>query len=315
MSAASSLTDVFPKGFVLTGGIPIRSQDLAASIVFIIAYFVLVPLAIWRVLNPASRTLLLLRPAIFVQTRIVTFVLRAVQSNGHYSTGLFVAEQILLLCGFLLICEPLVSLVKYHAFQGWVPTGQKGNAPSEWLLRIMKLALLVAIVLGIAAGSEISGAENNPSQAAQLKHCRWANTIIALAVVVLAVLLVLSTRLKETRPFRSTAYLVVVGALLVVPSAYKLALYASPPSSVSAGSKAAFYCLASLPEYVVTLLYLGVNLEAEFDLREGARKEKWDKQARKGEARGLYASGKETQGAGLSEVAQERGQWAEGAKL
>ncbi|GAA5919015.1 hypothetical protein JCM1841_002692 [Sporobolomyces salmonicolor] len=282
MSAASSLTDVFPKGFVLTGGIPIRSRDLAASVVFVIAYFVLVPLAIWRVLNPASRTCFS-------------------SSNGHYSTGLFVAEQILLLCGFLLICEPLVSLVKYHAFQGWVPTGQKGNAPFEWLLRIMKLALLVAIILGIAAGSEISGAENNPSQAAKLKHCRWANTVIALAIVVLAVLLVLSTHLKETRPFRSTAYLVVVGAVLIVPSAEKLALYASPPSSVSAGSKAAFYCLSSLSEYLITLLYLGVNLEAEFDIREGAREEKWDKQARKGEALGLSASEKETQGAGLSE--------------
>ncbi|GAA5888618.1 hypothetical protein JCM5296_001091 [Sporobolomyces johnsonii] len=312
MSAALSLTDVFPQGFALTGGIPVKSQDLAASIVFIIAYFVLIPLAVWRVLNPASRTLLLIRPVIFLQTRIVTFILRAVQSNGHYSTGLFIAEQILLLCGFLLICEPLVALVKYHTFQGWVPTGQKGQAPFEWLLRFMKLALLVAIILGIVTGSEVSSAETDPSDANTLRQCRWANTIIALVVIVLAMALVLFVHVKETIPLRSTAYLLVVGALLIIPSAYKLAIYASPPSPVSAGSKAVFYCLFSLPELVVTLLYLGVNLEAEFDVREGARKEKWDKQARKGATGGLYVSEKEVQGVGMSDVGQGD---EEGAKL
>ncbi|GAA5876007.1 hypothetical protein JCM1840_006244 [Sporobolomyces johnsonii] len=322
MSAALSLTDVFPKGFALTGGIPVKSQDLAASIVFIIAYFVLTPLAIWRVLNPASRTLLLIRPVIFLQARIVTFILRAVQANGHYSTGLFIAEQILLLCGFLLICEPLVALVKYHTFQGWVPTGQRGQAPFEWLLRFMRLALLVAIILGIVTGSEVSSAETDPSDANTLRQCRWANTIIALVVIVLAMALVLFVHVKKTIPLRSTAYLLVVGALLfkpdlisspqIIPSAYKLAIYAAPPSPVSAGSKAVFYCLFSLPEFVVTLLYLGVNLEVEFDVREGARKEKWDKDARKGGAVGLYVSEKEVQGVGMGEIGQGD---EEGAKL
>ncbi|KAG8694871.1 hypothetical protein FRC11_001903, partial [Ceratobasidium sp. 423] len=77
----SSLPQI-PTGFSITGGIPIKSQDLAASIVFIILYVCLIPLAVWRLASRESRTTTMIRPAIFVLVRIATYIMRAVQSNG-----------------------------------------------------------------------------------------------------------------------------------------------------------------------------------------------------------------------------------------
>jgi hypothetical protein len=115
-----------PPSLAVTGGIPVKSQDLAASvyiylaqvdakrtedrlmttdprilhihttrsIVFTIAYFLLLPVAIWRQAIPASRCWTLIRPIIFIALRIGTFIIRAVQANGNYQIGFFVAEQV-----------------------------------------------------------------------------------------------------------------------------------------------------------------------------------------------------------------------------
>ena len=65
-----------------------------SSIVFAAAYFVLLPIAIWRLAIPASRCLTLIRPAVFIALRIGTFIIRGIQANGNYQIGLFVAEQV-----------------------------------------------------------------------------------------------------------------------------------------------------------------------------------------------------------------------------
>ncbi|GAA5966643.1 hypothetical protein JCM21900_001959, partial [Sporobolomyces salmonicolor] len=77
----------------------------------------------------------------------------------------------------------------------------------------------------------------------------------------------------------------------LIPCIYKLVIYAHPPSSLSTGSKAAFYVFFSLPEWLVTLAYFGINLEETFDVAEGTRKEKWEKAARKGKVQGEFVGG------------------------
>lgn len=109
-SVASSL----PEGFSLVGGIPVKSQDFAAcdfrvspllvanntdsrahrSIIFIVAFVLLIPLALWRIVRKSTRSTVLIRPCIVLVVRIATYAIRAVEANGNYAEGLFIAEQV-----------------------------------------------------------------------------------------------------------------------------------------------------------------------------------------------------------------------------
>lgn len=84
-----------------------RADALHASrsILFIIAYFLLVPLLVLRVGRKSSRTLVLIRPAIFVTIRIATYVIRAIQATGNEGEGLFVAEQVSLIDSSVQSCR------------------------------------------------------------------------------------------------------------------------------------------------------------------------------------------------------------------
>ena len=74
----------------ILGGIP-SHDDLAPSIVFTIAFALLLPVVIWRLVRPTTRSLVLIRPLIYILIRIVTFAIRADEANGDTSTGLFSA--------------------------------------------------------------------------------------------------------------------------------------------------------------------------------------------------------------------------------
>ncbi|GAA5831933.1 hypothetical protein JCM3766R1_000161 [Sporobolomyces carnicolor] len=292
MSDNSTSSDAFPAGFVLTGGIPTKSQDLAASILFTIAYAVLVPLVLLRVCRKSSRTLVLIRPAIFISIRIATYIVRAIQANGDESEGLFITEQIFLLCGFLLLLEPFSTLVKFNLYRDWIPEGKK-DALSRLLL-VVRLAIFAAIALGIYVGSSTSGAMTDPGLAETLRRCRWASAGIALAIVVVSLLLAIYAQITGVADLRRTAYLATLGTCLLVPSVYKLVLYEDPSHPFSAAGKAVFYILFGLPECLAALMLVSINLETTFDVREGTAKEKWNKRARKGKVVGPYSSPYET---------------------
>lgn len=130
----TSTSSGYPTSLALLGGIPVKSQDLAPyafcslalsfrvmpslinshvspnfvtcrSIIFALAYSLLLPVVIWRLVTPASRCLTLIRPAIFISIRIGTFIVRAIQSDGHYETGLFIADQVRLAIATVLPAE------------------------------------------------------------------------------------------------------------------------------------------------------------------------------------------------------------------
>lgn len=52
------------------------------SIIFIVGFFCLVPLAIFRLASKASRSTTLIRPAVFILVRIATYVVRVIQATG-----------------------------------------------------------------------------------------------------------------------------------------------------------------------------------------------------------------------------------------
>ncbi|GJN87543.1 hypothetical protein Rhopal_000497-T1 [Rhodotorula paludigena] len=287
-SVASSL----PKGFSLVGGIPLKSQDFAASIIFIVAFGLLIPLAFWRIIHKPTRSTVLIRPCVVLVARIATYAIRAVEANGNYAEGLFIAEQILLLLGLLPLCEPLISLLKFHVRRNWIPTPENVRDKSILgrVLWLLETALLVGIILGVVAGSKTSDAMSDPDELSSLKSYRYGISGLTLFVIVTAPIVAGFCTFQEGLPRQPLAFLVCCGAILLIPSIYKLDITLHPPSSFSASSKATFYCLSALPEWILVTVYLGVDLESLFAVKEGQWKERVAKKMRKGKWTGPYVA-------------------------
>ncbi|KAL8286988.1 hypothetical protein RQP46_003994 [Phenoliferia psychrophenolica] len=265
--STGAITSIFPSGLSLLGGIPTKNQDFAASIVFAVLYAALIPVAFLRVLRPDSRCMALLRPFFFVQIRLVTFIIRAIQAKGNYSTGLFIAEQVLLLAGFVFLCEPLVTLSYHHIARYLGPY----NPRTKWVFRgslVLQIALFGAIALAAAAGSQY-GDLSNPSTLNVVKACRDANAAICLAIVVIVQFTNIIAYLRiETMPLRQTFYLMAISNLLTITSVYKIVLYNITVNVIGRPDKIEFYLLAALPELVAVTLLLGLNVKKEFVISE-----------------------------------------------
>jgi len=277
----------------LLGGIPLKGQDLAASIVFAVAYCVLAGVCVWRLVSPATRCGLLVRPAIFIVARIGTFIIRAVMADGHNdSTGLYIAEQILLLCGFVLLCDPLMQLAAYHISRHAAPSAQRGGH-SPKIMVLLRLCLLTALILGIYAGSKMgsvigSGADSG-STLSTLKTCRDVNAILCLVVTVSVGLTVAFWQVSgHGLPVRPALVIITGAVLLSVCSGYRIFIYEKSPavSAISVSTKSGFYCLSALPEFLVTAIYVGFNVVELCDVREGVAKEKESKAMRKAHMQG-----------------------------
>ncbi|CAE6483003.1 hypothetical protein ACGC1H_003463 [Rhizoctonia solani] len=251
-----------PPGFSITGGIPTKSQDLAASVIFIIAYACLIPLTAWRLASKASRSRTLIRPAIFVLVRTATYVIRALQSNGNYSQTLFIVEQVLLLAGFPIICEALLSFLEYHITR--THTSPEQGQTTQRVCRLLKLALIAALVLGVIAGTQTSNAINDPSKASQIRTLRNANAALCLAIVLGIIVVVLIAQCHKNLPIQPTVLLVFMAGCLAVAGAYRLALIhtSSPPLAMS--TKVKFYVLLGLMEWAVTFSLFVVNARVVF---------------------------------------------------
>ncbi|KAF8704657.1 hypothetical protein RHS03_05876, partial [Rhizoctonia solani] len=262
----SSISQV-PSGFSITGGIPTKSQDLAASIIFTIAYACLVPFVAWRLASKASRTTTMIRPAIFVLVRTATYIMRAVQSNGDYSETLFIVEQVFLLAGFPIICDAILTLLEYHITR--THTSPKQGQTTQRVCRLLRLALLMSSVF------------NDPSKASQLRTLRNVNAALCLAIVLGVIVVVLVAQVHKDLPVNPTMLLVFMAGCLVIAGSYRLALIhsASPPFSIA--TKVKFYVLLALMEWLVTAALFSVNARVVFG--EDLAKEK-NKVAKEGRA-------------------------------
>jgi len=96
-----------------------------------------------------------------------------------------------------------------------------------------------------------------------------------------------------------------LSSLQLVPSVYRLVAYAEPAHLFSSAGKAIFYLFFCLPEILATLLYVAINLETTFDLKEGAAKDKWNTQAQKGKVAGSYGSEDELERDGNHEMSEK----------
>ncbi|KDN42470.1 hypothetical protein RSAG8_06787, partial [Rhizoctonia solani AG-8 WAC10335] len=257
----SSLPQI-PTGFSITGGIPTKSQDLAASIIFIIAYVCLIPLAAWRLASKESRSTTMIRPAIFALVRTATYIMRAVQSNGNYSETLFIVEQVFLLGGFPIICEAILSLLEYHITR--THTSPKQGQITQRVCRLLRLALVAALVIGIVAGTQMSSAITDPSKAPGLRALRNANAALCLAIVLGVIVVVLFAQFHKNLPGKPTMLLVFMAGCLVIAGAYRLALIHTTSPPLAQSTKVKFYVLLAWMEWMVTFALFVVNARVVF---------------------------------------------------
>ncbi|GAA6027802.1 hypothetical protein JCM8097_001725 [Rhodosporidiobolus ruineniae] len=280
-------------GLSLTGGVPLKSQDLAASIVFTVAFALLIPFAIWRVARRETRTWYLFGPSFVLGMRIATYIIRAVmavQDEGEGApVGLFIAEQILLLAGLIPLITPLVGLLRSHVRRHWIPVppAQAGKeqkhanrlaGEGRWL----QLAVLVALVLGCVAGAKAGDAMTDVGAANELKRYRYASIGLSIFVLGTSAIVNCVAYVRVDLPTFPTMYLNLMSGLILIPNIYKLVVALHPPSQLGAGTKTAFYLLSALPEWLAVALYYSLNLNSTFALRETSWKDRVKGMMRKG---------------------------------
>ncbi|KAF8597661.1 hypothetical protein BDV93DRAFT_527253 [Ceratobasidium sp. AG-I] len=249
-------------GLSITGGIPTKSQDLAPSIIFIIAYLCLTPLAIFRLARKESRSTTLIRPAIFILARIATYIVRAIQANGSYTETIFIVEQVLLLAGFPIICEALLSLLEYHITR--THTGPKEGLTTQKVVRLLRLALLAALIVGIIAGTQFSSAIGHPDKLNSLRTLRNINAILCLVIVLGVIVVTVIAQFHKNLPILPSILLIFMSGCLTVAGAYRLANIHTTSDPLAISTKAKFYILLSLTEWLVTVTLFAVNARVMF---------------------------------------------------
>ncbi|SGY37664.1 BQ5605_C003g01854 [Microbotryum silenes-dioicae] len=148
-------------------------------------------------------------------------------------------------------------------------------------VRLLKLALLIALILGIVAGSSIGGVEDGTGSLSSYKTERNTNVIITLAVVLLTIAVSVIAQAQQSLPMTATLHLIVCAALLALNAIFKLYTCLKPGDPFSTRTKVMFYALLSTPEWLVTLLYLVFNIQELHQLQDHARKVKEEKRMKK----------------------------------
>lgn len=261
----SSASDPLPSGYSILGGIPLANPDHVASIIFVVVFFIPLILTILRFVRPRTRTKALLRPVIFDVVRILTYILRYKQASGDYSTGLFIATQILFSLGLLFVGEPLLALLGEAASSGV----SKGSGGRSGLLRLfgtkqIRIMIVAAVAIGIYGGTQIEQAIKDPSKMSTIRTTRYVNSGLSIgacaAIVFNAVL--------NGLPAGPLTFVATVAGMELINSVYKLIIILHSPNPISIGTKVGFYILFSAPEYIAALMFPVFNLRLLFGLDE-----------------------------------------------
>ncbi|THH21167.1 hypothetical protein EW146_g353 [Bondarzewia mesenterica] len=219
--------------------------------------------------RPIRLFLVLLRLLIFQLARFVTFIMRILLAenytkvlNGQASIneGLIIGEQVLLGIGFLIPVFVLIRLAGYHSGRnkGEDVRGKK-KREATWILEI---ALIVAIIFGIVAGTNTSGALNNPSTAKEVKTDRIVSSAIALAVLAVLFLYCVFLAARPNFPRSTSLWIGLTSALLIVVPVYRLQnTIHHPLDASSTENKAKFYILQITVEWLVGASILSVNIK------------------------------------------------------
>ncbi|WVQ64801.1 uncharacterized protein L199_002970 [Kwoniella botswanensis] len=244
-----------------TGGFP-TSVDLAPSIVFLVIYVLAIPLLAWRWFRKSDRTLLLLRPTLFLLCRIGMLVIRAYMSKNSYGQGLLIAELILVSVGFLFLIEPVIGCWKLQIDSDMA----KEDRPS-WVKRLswaLKLILLAAILTAIVGSSMISDALKDQAKLDTVRQLRDASSILSFGTVVVAAIAAILTAFKFSLDRRGTIFILSAAGCLIVVAAYRMVQTFTSDHDAPVNSRVAFWVLQMVFELIAFGLILGISIPTWF---------------------------------------------------
>ncbi|THH13546.1 hypothetical protein EW146_g6683 [Bondarzewia mesenterica] len=255
----------------LSGGLPTVHDDMAPSVIFLIAYILSTALCLYRMLvqyrSPGRLLFAYFRLQLFEVARVVTFIMRILlaenftkvqKEEATLNKGILIGEQVLLGIGFLIPAFVLVRLVGYHT--GRKQGGTIGVGRKRSLTWMMEMALTVALIFGVVAGVNFNNALNNADSAKSVKTDRTVSSVVVLVVLILLVLYSLSLLGHSDLPWATSLWLGLTSLLLIVVPSYCLHNIAHIPKDVnSSTSKAEFYVLQLAVEWIVGASLLAVN--------------------------------------------------------
>ncbi|KAM0754493.1 hypothetical protein T439DRAFT_376964 [Meredithblackwellia eburnea MCA 4105] len=255
-----------PADFPLTGGTPLKNQDLAASIVFLTVYAFLIPIAIYRLSSPFSRCLALIRPVIFIPVRIVSFALRINTSLHGITNSILITQQVFLQCGFILLCEPVLQLTAFH-LERHLPKG-RARIATRYLFNGFHLVLMGGLALAIYSSSQF-GDLDDPNRLQVVKSTRISAFALFCFLMSFCFLSTVASYFLLAAPVRQTFHLAAISSLLMLVTIYKIIVFSGPaPRPTYIGTKVAFYLLSCLPELVATVFLVSPNLSRMYEIDE-----------------------------------------------
>ncbi|WWC87771.1 uncharacterized protein L201_002663 [Kwoniella dendrophila CBS 6074] len=249
-----------------TGGFP-TSADLAPSIVFIVLYAICTPLLFWRWLGKSDRTVILIRPTIFLVCRIAMCAIRAYMAKNKYGEGLLIAELVLVSVGYLFLIDPVVG-----CFNRQIEYQMSKDERPRWVNRLtwlIRILVITSIITAVAASSLISSALSNPDQLSTVTGLRKASIIIAFACVVVCAIATILTSFHFKLDMRGTIYILALCGCLIVVSVYRVVQTYSSNPSAAVRSRVAFWVLQMLSEFFAFVLIIAISIPSWFPGEQG----------------------------------------------
>jgi len=245
-----------------TGGFP-TSKDFAPSIVFLVLYAITTPILIWRLVRRQDRTVVLIRPTIFVGMRFAMLIIRAIEAKQNkFVLGLLIAELVLVSIGFLFLIDPVIQLWKRH-----VGSVMPKNQQPQWVQKlalVLLLALLAAIGTAAAGGGLTSQAFDSQAGINKVKSLREASYCISLAVVVILLFAIVSTHYRFGLDSRRTLYILIPGLSLLIVAVYRVAQVFSTNPNSAARQLATFWVLQIFFEFVAFCSLIAISIPTWF---------------------------------------------------
>lgn len=227
--------------------------DLAPSIIFTIAFALVLAGGIWRYITREKlERRVLIEPLIFCVLRLASYSLRAAnaEADGRASRGALVTEGILLGSAAYFVIAPLIVLSRRLLESDEVASQHRYV---YWTVIVLNVGLVASVVLTIISATHI-GSSDPTSGAGQ----RQGSAIIYVGIVsVLVLALGYFHFLRQRLPRLATYFLLCTGFLLMIPSAFRLALVYDKPGTHSV---AGFWLALALPELMVAIMYFSANL-------------------------------------------------------
>ncbi|KAK8861452.1 hypothetical protein IAR55_002271 [Kwoniella newhampshirensis] len=249
-----------------TGGFP-TSKDLAPSIIFLVIYVLLAPVLIFRLVRKADRSLVLVRPAIFVAARIGMLVVRAIMAKNSYGEGLLIAELVLVSVGFLFLINAAASCFKLQ-----IDSDLPKDERPRWVRRLttlLHIVVIAAIGTAVAGAASINGAVNDPSKLGTVKDLRKASMILSVVAVIIIFLATIHTHLKFHLDTRGTTWILTTTACLIVVAVYRLVQTYSTDPHAASRSLTAFWVLNMTFELLAFVPFIAVSIPTWFPGEKG----------------------------------------------